>query len=53
MALGYEVDLLRLIRTTGSQRTEEELTTDAEILEAYQTHFGIALSEVPLVRSFG
>jgi N-hydroxyarylamine O-acetyltransferase len=43
----------RLIRTSGSQRTEEELTTDAEILEAYRTHFGIALDGVPQVRSFG
>jgi N-hydroxyarylamine O-acetyltransferase len=42
----------RLIRTSGSQRTEESLNTDEDILEAYRTHFGIALDAVPQVRSF-
>jgi len=40
----------RLIRTSGSQRTEVELTTAEEILGAYRTHFGIALDAVPQVR---
>ena len=40
----------RLIRTSGSDRTEAELTTDAEILAAYQTGFGIALDAVPQVK---
>ena len=41
----------RLIRTAGSERSEVSLTTDDEILEAYRTHFGIALEAVPRVRS--
>jgi N-hydroxyarylamine O-acetyltransferase len=36
-----------LIRTTGGTRTEEQLTSDDELLAAYRDHFGISLPLVP------
>jgi N-hydroxyarylamine O-acetyltransferase len=39
-----------LIRTVGNERHEQALTTDAEILEAYRSNFGIALDRVPTRR---
>ena len=41
-----------LIRTERGTRTEEQLTTDDEVLRAYREHFGIALDRVPNLRSF-
>ena len=41
----------RLIRTIGSDREEQELATDAEVLRAYKVHFGIVLDAVPTVRA--
>ena len=38
-----------VIRTVGGSRTEEYLTTDAEVLSAYRDHFGISLAKVPEV----
>ncbi len=37
----------RLITTLHGAKTETELPDDAAILEAYRTHFGIVLTEVP------
>ena len=37
----------RLIRTSGTVRTEEQLADDKAVLAAYRDHFGIALSRVP------
>jgi N-hydroxyarylamine O-acetyltransferase len=37
----------RLIRTGNGDRHEEELASDADVLAAYQTHFGITLDRVP------
>jgi N-hydroxyarylamine O-acetyltransferase len=37
----------RLIRTTGGQRTEENLPDDEAVLAAYRDHFGIDLNSVP------
>jgi N-hydroxyarylamine O-acetyltransferase len=37
----------RLIRTGDGARHEEELASDADVLAAYQTHFGITLEHVP------
>jgi N-hydroxyarylamine O-acetyltransferase len=37
----------RLITTVAGERTETELDTDAEILAAYERHFGIVLDRVP------
>jgi N-hydroxyarylamine O-acetyltransferase len=39
-----------LIRTTGGRRVEQTLGSDAEVLDAYRTHFGIALDRVPSLR---
>jgi N-hydroxyarylamine O-acetyltransferase len=39
----------RLIRTVDGSRKEETLGSDADVLAAYQTHFGIALDRVPSV----
>jgi N-hydroxyarylamine O-acetyltransferase len=36
-----------LIRTVGSQRTEENLPGDRAVLAAYRDHFGISLRSVP------
>jgi N-hydroxyarylamine O-acetyltransferase len=36
-----------LIRTSGGTRTEEELTSDDDLLAAYRDHFGISLSLAP------
>ena len=36
-----------LIRTTGDQREERTLTDDAEVLDAYRSHFGIVLDRLP------
>jgi N-hydroxyarylamine O-acetyltransferase len=36
-----------LIRTTGGHRDERTLTGDAEVLDAYRTHFGIVLDHLP------
>ncbi len=36
-----------LIRTTGEQRDERTLTGDAEVLDAYRSHFGIVLDRLP------
>jgi N-hydroxyarylamine O-acetyltransferase len=36
-----------LINTVGSDRHERQLSGDAEILAAYETHFGIVLDRVP------
>jgi N-hydroxyarylamine O-acetyltransferase len=41
----------RLIRTVDGTRHEHDLTTDAEVLDAYRTHFGIVLDRVPEVSS--
>jgi N-hydroxyarylamine O-acetyltransferase len=38
-----------LIRTSGGTRTEQELDADADVLAAYQDHFGIVLDRVPTV----
>jgi N-hydroxyarylamine O-acetyltransferase len=43
----------RLIQTTGGQRQERELGSDAEILAAYRDYFGIHLDRVPTVRPAG
>jgi N-hydroxyarylamine O-acetyltransferase len=40
-----------LIQTDGGARSEQLLTNDAEVLAAYQTHFGIALQQVPRQRA--
>lgn len=37
-----------LIRTSGASRSEQELTSDTEILDAYRQHFGIELDRIPL-----
>jgi N-hydroxyarylamine O-acetyltransferase len=37
----------QLIRTSGGERTETELTGDAELLAAYRDHFGISLDRPP------
>ncbi|MGW7081963.1 arylamine N-acetyltransferase family protein [Streptomyces sp. NPDC054871] len=39
-----------LTTTTGGERHTTELATDAEVLDAYATHFGITLEEVPQVK---
>jgi len=39
-----------LVRTVDGTRDERELDTDAEVLAAYRTHFGITLDRVPTVR---
>jgi N-hydroxyarylamine O-acetyltransferase len=39
-----------LIETSGSDRRERPLTTDAEVLAAYRSHFGITLDRVPTLR---
>jgi len=36
-----------LVQTTGGQRQEHTLTSDAEVLAAYQTWFGIVMDRVP------
>jgi N-hydroxyarylamine O-acetyltransferase len=36
-----------LVRTTGDRRQEHTLTSDAEVLAAYRTWFGIVLDRVP------
>ncbi|MFF5213324.1 arylamine N-acetyltransferase [Streptosporangium sp. NPDC000396] len=36
-----------LIRTTGNDRQERHLTTDAETLAAYRDHFGVELTRLP------
>jgi N-hydroxyarylamine O-acetyltransferase len=36
-----------LIRTTGTERAETELGSDAEVLAAYREHLGIELDRVP------
>ena len=41
-----------LIRTERGTRTEQQLTSDDEVLRAYREHFGIALDRVPTLRSF-
>jgi N-hydroxyarylamine O-acetyltransferase len=40
----------RLIRTVHGDRHEEKLAGDADVLTAYQTHFGITLDRVPTLR---
>src|SRR5205085_8640988 len=40
----------RLITSAGEQREERTLSGEAEILDAYRTHFGITLARVPTVR---
>jgi N-hydroxyarylamine O-acetyltransferase len=40
----------RLIRTAGDDRREETLGSDADVLAAYRTHFGIVLDRVPSLR---
>jgi N-hydroxyarylamine O-acetyltransferase len=42
-----------LIRTADGIRTEEELPTDAAVLDAYRAHFGMALGQVPAVAAAG
>ncbi|WP_435610342.1 arylamine N-acetyltransferase family protein [Streptomyces sp. C10-9-1] len=37
----------RLVTTVRGERVERVLASDAEVLDAYRTHFGIALEEVP------
>lgn len=37
-----------LIRTEGGERTETTLASDAEVLAAYEQHFGVLLATVPL-----
>ncbi|MFF1709627.1 arylamine N-acetyltransferase [Streptomyces sp. NPDC058268] len=39
-----------LTTTTAGERHTAELATDAEVLDAYATHFGITLKQVPQVR---
>jgi N-hydroxyarylamine O-acetyltransferase len=39
-----------LIRTVDGERHEEALRSDADVLDAYRTHFGIALDRVPVRR---
>jgi N-hydroxyarylamine O-acetyltransferase len=39
-----------LIRTIGEERSEQPLTSDAEVLAAYRDHFGITLDSVPTLR---
>lgn len=39
-----------LTTTTAGERESVELATDAEVLDAYATHFGIVLGRVPQVR---
>ncbi len=41
----------RLVRTTDGQRREVELSSDADVLDAYRSIFGIVLDRVPKVRS--
>jgi N-hydroxyarylamine O-acetyltransferase len=41
-----------LIRSTDGRRSERVLASDAEVLDAYQTDFGIELERVPRLRSF-
>jgi N-hydroxyarylamine O-acetyltransferase len=36
-----------LVETVGGDRRERTLATDAEVLDAYRTHFGIVLDQVP------
>jgi N-hydroxyarylamine O-acetyltransferase len=36
-----------LVRTVGDERTEEKITGDGALLDAYREHFGIVLSELP------
>jgi N-hydroxyarylamine O-acetyltransferase len=38
-----------LIRTHGTNRTEEQLPSDDAVLAAYREHFGIVLDRVPAV----
>lgn len=42
-----------LTTTTAGERDTTELATDADVLDAYATHFGIALEQVPHVRTTG
>jgi N-hydroxyarylamine O-acetyltransferase len=42
-----------LIDTAGGERRERELGGDGEVLEAYRTHFGIALDRVPSLGAAG
>jgi N-hydroxyarylamine O-acetyltransferase len=37
----------RLLETVDGERTETALSTDAEVLAAYEKHFGIDLPRVP------
>jgi N-hydroxyarylamine O-acetyltransferase len=39
-----------LVRTMGEERDVRQLTSDADVLDAYRTNFGIALDHVPSVR---
>jgi N-hydroxyarylamine O-acetyltransferase len=39
-----------LVETAGGERRERVLASDAEVLEAYRTRFGIVLHRVPAVR---
>jgi N-hydroxyarylamine O-acetyltransferase len=39
-----------LVETVGGDRRERTLATDAEVLDAYRTHFGIVLDQVPTLR---
>lgn len=39
-----------LIRTSGGGRTEEQLTSDDQLLGAYRKHFGVSLDRVPARR---
>jgi len=41
----------RLIRTTAGDRHEQALAGEAEVLEAYRAHFGIALDRAPAVKA--
>jgi N-hydroxyarylamine O-acetyltransferase len=43
----------RLIQTVGTDRRERVLATDAEVLAAYDSWFGIRLDRVPTVRPAG
>ncbi|HEU5418944.1 MAG TPA: arylamine N-acetyltransferase [Streptosporangiaceae bacterium] len=38
-----------LIRTSGGSRSEQDLTSDEEVLAAYREHFGVVLAQVPRV----
>lgn len=38
-----------LIRTSGGSRSEQDLTSDHDVLAAYREHFGIVLSQVPRI----